>query len=117
MTDKKPETSPSDQKERDLELRQARVMANTRALQESVDYAKEVIAKSEKLRKECAMLMFGKVDPSDMVASAPMEMRQEVYELLRPYCSEEDLEVLNVDGAVAQESQPLAKRLRSKAFI
>lgn len=117
MSDDKPATEPTDKKEEELNRRQARVMANSQALQESIDHAKEVLAKSERLRKECAMLMFGKVDPSDIVDKAPMEMRQEVYELLRPYCSEEDLEVLNVDGAASQESQPLAKRLRSKTFI
>lgn len=117
MSNKKPEANPAEEKDKELDRRQARVMANSQALQESIDHAKEVLAKSERLRKECAMLMFGKVDPSDIVEKAPMEMRQEVYELLRPYCSEEDLQVLNVDGASAPESLALAKRLRSKAFI
>lgn len=117
MSSDKPTSKPADEKEKELDRRQARVMANSQAVQESIDHAKEVLAKSERLRKECAMLMFGKTDPSDIVEKAPMEMRQEVYELLKPYCSEEDLEVLNVDGGSGQENHPLAKRLRSKTFI
>lgn len=110
-------SNPADEKSEELDRRQANVSASSHAVQENVDYARGLLNSAERVSREYARVMFGKRDPRDIVASASMERRREVYQMLKPYCSEEDLAILNADSASPQQNSSLVKRLRTKSFI
>ena len=117
--EKTPETLSEGLSEGKLLARQQRVAMVVQETQDSLEYAKELLARAEHVRQTCSLMMFGKVDPQEMINSAPVAMRQEVYDMLRPYCSEADLAPLNVDCGAPDviANKPLADRLRTKPLV
>ncbi|MEJ2670361.1 MAG: hypothetical protein P8176_05905 [Gammaproteobacteria bacterium] len=113
---KNTEQNPEELKEKELARRQEHVVDQVDQTRESVAYARDLLSRSERVRREFSTMMFGEIDPMDFINQAPVSMRQEVYDMLRPYCSDADLAPLNVDG-VTPEVKPLAGRLRYKSLV